>query len=79
MCNLCDENDGEMESCQDCGRLICFDLEHNDDICSRAYVTASGDVFCSWCGKRYDEIDERVLDDEIDCRPEYEQVEDSEG
>jgi len=58
MCELCD-NTPENEpppSCQDCGRLICFDIEADDDICARAYVTASGDLYCRRCGRRYDEF-----------------------
>lgn len=65
MCQLCDENDGEMESCQDCGRLICFDESSDSvDVIDRAYVTASGDLFCARCGRKHDgdEEDERESD-----------------
>lgn len=64
MCELCDntpENE-PLPSCQDCGRLICYDTEQDDDICARAYVTASGDLYCRICGRRYDEEEESVTD-----------------
>jgi hypothetical protein len=63
MCKeLCDANDGEEQSCQRCGRLICFDTQTADDVCAPAYVTASGDVYCRDCGSRLD----RLEDDEAD-------------
>jgi len=46
MCDMCDENEGDFESCQDCGKLICFDVEVGDDVLRPAYVTSSGDLFC---------------------------------
>ena len=65
MCELCDENGGEMMGCQDCGRLICYDNEPNNiDVVDRAYVTASGDLFCSRCGSRYDQEEEDSFEDE---------------
>jgi hypothetical protein len=55
MCQLCDDNNGEMQSCQDCGRLICFDESPDSvDVIDRAYVTASGDLFCTRCGRKHD-------------------------
>ena len=63
MCNLCDEESG-MQSCQDCGRLICFDVKCADDICAPAYVTSSGDVYCRRCGTRADREEERLLEEE---------------
>jgi len=59
MCYLCDENNGEMEGCQDCGKLICFDIKQGDSIIAPAYVTASGDLYCNRCGKQYDEAEEQ--------------------
>ena len=69
MCELCQANNDEMTSCQDCGRLICFDAEPDDvDVIDQAYVTASGDLFCRRCGSRYDEEEEDEWDD---CEVEY--------
>ncbi len=63
MCDLCDESeDGSMQSCQDCGVLICFDVESDDDVVQRAYVTQSGDLFCHHCGVQHD-INEEANDD----------------
>ena len=66
MCKvLCDDTD-EMQSCQDCGRLICFDVKHGDDIMRPAYVTASGDLYCDRCGRgrAMDEAEEEADADE---------------
>ena len=44
------EEDAEDETmyCQDCGCIIEWDLKGpGDDFVRRAYVTASGDLFCS--------------------------------
>lgn len=68
MCWLCDENDGQMEACQDCGTLICFDQVGGDDVIGRAYITESGDLFCSRCGAGYDEVDDED-DDPYDFYP----------
>ena len=57
MCDLCDGSD-EMQSCPDCGRLICFEHHAEDDVCAPAYVTASGDLYCSTCGRRHDKAEE---------------------
>jgi hypothetical protein len=46
---LCDEN-GEAQSCQQCGCLICFDVQYGDDVERPAYVTSSGDLYCDRCG-----------------------------
>lgn len=53
MCKeLCDlRPDGTMSRCQDCGLLICFDVENGDDVIRPAYVTEDGDVFCDQCGR----------------------------
>lgn len=72
MCYLCEESaDGSMESCQQCGRLICFDNPAGsfDDVCSRAYVTNSGDLYCERCGAQHDRAEEEECeeyDDGID-------------
>lgn len=67
MCHLCDDDeDGDMQSCQDCGRLICFDVEGDDDIISRAYVTQSGDLFCRRCGASNDRAEEATEDEYAD-------------
>jgi len=66
MCDMCDENGGDFESCQDCGKLICFDVEVGDDVLRPAYVTSSGDLFCDRCGSRYDAEEERMAEEEAD-------------
>ena len=53
-----------MESCQNCGALICFDVESGDDVMRKAYVTASGDLYCVDCGRRHDRDEEREIEDE---------------
>lgn len=60
MCDLCNEFDGAdlMQSCQDCGCLICFDVENGDDVLRSAYVTASGDLFCDRCGREIDRLEQ---------------------
>ena len=56
MCDWCEQ---EIQTgCQDCGRMICKDMERGDDIISPPYVTASGDLFCFRCGPDYDRDDE---------------------
>lgn len=55
MCDMCKANGGEMIGCQDCGALICFDVEEvGDDHIRGAYVTTCGDVKCAPCGMRDD-------------------------
>jgi len=66
MCDMCDENGGDFESCQDCGKLICFDVEVGDDVLRPAYVTSSGDLFCDRCGSRYDAEEEWMAEEEAD-------------
>lgn len=50
--------------CQDCGTIIYWDddmkepVESPDDISCPPYVTMSGDLFCSYCGRKYDEAEE---------------------
>jgi hypothetical protein len=68
MCWLCDGNGGELQGCQDCGRLICFDENSGDDIMAPAYVTESGDLFCNVCGLEYDRAEEEEsFDDDFGC------------
>ncbi len=56
MCKeLCElREDGEMQSCQDCGCLICWDVEVGDDVIQPAYATMSGDLYCRECGRGHD-------------------------
>ena len=66
MCvELCDVTDGgEYANCQDCGRAICFDAPVDAvDVLDRAYVTASGDLYCTRCGRKYDQAEEEELDE----------------
>jgi hypothetical protein len=67
MCKeLCDQSeDGVMPSCQDCGRLICFDEVTGDDVIRPAYVTMSGDLFCDRCGRAQDRA-ELAAEEEFD-------------
>lgn len=80
MCQLCENNNGEMQSCQDCGRLICFDEKPDSvDVIDRAYVTASGDLFCQRCGRKYDQAEEEDAELESEFYdPEYVDMEDVE-
>jgi hypothetical protein len=64
MCDWCDENNGEPIGCQNCGRMICWDNKAEDDVFSRPYVTASGDVYCVSCGARMDQEEEDAIEDE---------------
>jgi hypothetical protein len=55
---LCEASeDGSMQSCQDCGKLICFDQKVGDDIIRPAFVTSSGDLFCDWCGREHEQAE----------------------
>lgn len=63
MCSLCEESPDGIVTCQDCGRIICFETKAVDDICAPAYVTASGDLFCRPCGSRYDQEEEDEADE----------------
>lgn len=56
MCEMCDEVEDGIVTCQDCGSMICFDD-------GTAYVTASGDLFCNRCGREYDEAEFEDGDD----------------
>ncbi len=70
-CPYCDHvpvDDGE-EYCQGCGRLLIEDMDERigfDDAASGYYVTASGDLFCIPCGRRIDEAEERMMEEEAE-------------
>ena len=64
MCEELCEGDN-LSGCQNCGCLICFDVERGDDILRPAYVTASGDLFCNHCGAEEDRRDEEEADNEF--------------
>lgn len=67
MCELCDKSDdGSMESCQDCGRLICWDVETGDDTIRPAYAAASADLYCDRCGSAHDRAEEGAMAEEWD-------------
>jgi len=71
MCSLCDIT-GDYQSCQDCGRAICFDVEADSvDVLDRAYVTSSGDLFCTRCGSKYDAAEEAAEDDAAEFWEDY--------
>ena len=70
------DDDSEWDCCQDCGRLIDWDMQGlGDDIVQPGYVTASGDVFCRQCGVQYDRREESMLDDEWDGVVEVDEIE----
>ncbi|OGC94106.1 MAG: hypothetical protein A2W25_12035 [candidate division Zixibacteria bacterium RBG_16_53_22] len=71
MCDMCDEFGRGRQSCQDCGKLICFDVRMGDDIIRPAYVTSSGDLFCDWCGAGYDRREEAEADEGLGMWEEY--------
>jgi uncharacterized Zn finger protein (UPF0148 family) len=52
MCDLCKKYG--IVYCPDCGRMICWDQNGEDDISAPAYVTYAGDLVCSLCGRRAD-------------------------
>jgi hypothetical protein len=60
MCQLCDN--GEMPTCNNCGKWVCCDCKNCDDIIRPAFVSSDGDLYCDRCGQRH----ERDLDDEYD-------------
>ncbi len=65
MCKeLCENDEFGMQSCPDCGKLICFDTKSGDDIIRPAYVTSSGDLYCDRCGSRHDRAEEEEYDDD---------------
>jgi hypothetical protein len=68
MCSLCDDNNGEYLSCVDCSRLICFDAKPDSvDVLDRAYVTASGDLYCRNCGMEMDRAEQKEEQDEVEA------------
>lgn len=67
MCYLCDENNGDYVSCQDCGVAICFDAQPGDEYPEPAGVTASGDLFCLRHAIQYDEEAEENNWDDMDA------------
>jgi hypothetical protein len=52
MCEKAEREGRGQETCQDCGRLICFDTKSEDDASAPAFVTTSGDLFCRSCGMK---------------------------
>jgi hypothetical protein len=74
--NAAEDDDDEIMYCQDCGRMILWDCKHSDDIVRRAYVTASGDLFCDLCGREYDLEEERQS--EAEAYPWYDPMDDIE-
>jgi hypothetical protein len=76
MCKLCDESE-EMQSCPDCGKLICFDCNGGDDIIRPAYVTESADLYCDRCGREHDAAEDEEMDpEEFDDEERYVEEED---
>lgn len=57
MCENCEKEDSGYY-CQDCGRALCDDMKGGDDVYAAPYVTASGDLFCVFCGPAYDDEEE---------------------
>jgi hypothetical protein len=41
-------------------------VECIDDMSRPPYITAQGDLFCVWCGERYDEPEEDEYDKEYE-------------
>jgi len=68
MCEWCEEIDENGDGgvyCQDCGRMLCYDIKGDgDDIIGHPYVTASGDLFCTRCGSQYDRQEEESWEDD---------------
>jgi hypothetical protein len=52
MCDWCEAK--QPTACQDCGCLICKDIEFGDgdDYMRPLFVTTYGDVYCEPCGRR---------------------------
>ena len=71
------EDEDMPDYCQDCGCMLDWEMKGSgDDIIRPGYVTASGDVFCSRCGREYDEEEERQNEDYYE--PPYDQYEEGE-
>lgn len=59
MClQLCEDAPDDYTSCEDCGRMICWDVKNGDDIIRPAFVTSSGDLYCDWCGRKHEAAEE---------------------
>ncbi len=70
MCKeLCAEFE-EMQSCPDCGKLICFDAGEVDDVIVRAAATSSGDLYCFRHAAEHDRAEEEAMEEE--CHPYWE-------
>ena len=71
MCQWCEENDGERLGCQDCGKMICWDVEpgKGDDILDRPFVTSRGDVYCTSCGMAMEEAEQKLMEEEASYFP----------
>jgi hypothetical protein len=66
MCRICNESPtGEMETCPDCGRFICFDQPPpGDDTVRTAAVTSGGDLYCLLCAIEHERIETAGDDDD---------------
>ena len=62
MCELCNEEGPT--GCQNCGRLICFDIEKGDDVIRPAFVTSSGDLYCDECGREMEREEEKMMEED---------------
>jgi hypothetical protein len=71
MCELCDNSPDGSVSCQDCGCLICFETEAEDDVCAPAAVTASSDLYCRSCARAHDRAEEEADLEAWDYDPWY--------
>lgn len=58
----CQIYEEQIDYCQDCGRIIDWDMVGYDDVCSGPYVTDSGDLFCIPCGRRYQQEEEELTE-----------------
>jgi hypothetical protein len=63
MCFMCEENNGEPIGCQDCGVMICLDIEEGDDVLQPAGVTSSGDVYCLFHAMKNEEAAEEAWEE----------------
>lgn len=63
MCSLCDDNDGECQTCEYCSRLVCFDVTHSDDLIHPACATSSGDLACVQCARELAAAEDAECDD----------------
>ena len=63
MCEMCETG---IASCPECGKLVCWDIEHEDDVMGPAAASASGDFMCLSCAIWHDRQMERAIEDEDD-------------